>query len=67
MAAIPVSSSMIASVGYDPETSVLEVTFSNGRTYEYEGVPSHVFDGMIHASSVGRFFIDNVRDIYNTR
>jgi hypothetical protein len=31
---IPVESSMIQAVGYDPETHILEVVFNSGQTYQ---------------------------------
>ena len=33
---VPVESSMIQAVGYDPETRILEVVFNSGQTYCYE-------------------------------
>ena len=30
---IPVESSMIQAVGYDPKTRILEVVFNSGQTY----------------------------------
>ena len=60
----PVASSMINAVGYDPESQTLEVEFSNGRTYTYEGVPQSTFDGMMGAQSVGKFFISNIKNVY---
>jgi KTSC domain len=53
---VPVSSSQIAAVGYDPETMVAEVQFSNGSVYRYEGVPLGVTDEIIKSESPGRQF-----------
>jgi len=34
----PITSSNIATVGYDPATRTMEVTFKSGSTYAYENV-----------------------------
>ncbi len=59
-----VSSSSIASVGYDSSTSVLEVGFCNGRVYQYSGVPQEVYDGLMNASSHGKYFNREIKGAY---
>lgn len=61
---LPVASSMINSVGYDPETQTLEVEFNNGRVYNYGGVPQSEFDNMMQAQSVGKYFAANIKNVY---
>lgn len=61
---IPVSSSNIASIGYDENQMVLEVEFLDGRIYHYEGVPKYIFDDFLNAGSKGRFFHSNIRYTY---
>ena len=56
-----VSSSNLESVGYDPETSVLEVAFLNGGVYQYSGVPAPVYSGLMSASSHGSYFDAHVK------
>jgi len=60
----PVTSSVIAELGYDPETSTLELKFTTGRVYQYFMVPSAVFDALLKSTSVGRYFNKQVRDRY---
>jgi KTSC domain len=62
-----VSSSNLRSVGYDQGSSTLEIAFHNGGTYQYSGVPSSVYQSLIHASSKGTYFHDHIRDRYPTR
>ncbi len=38
---VPVSSSNLAAVGYDPAGKVLEIEFLNGSIYQYFNVPNH--------------------------
>ena len=39
-----VSSSNIASIGYDPDNLVLEIEFLSGAVYQYYDVPQSVYD-----------------------
>lgn len=65
MERVSVSSSNIASVGYDKEEQTLEVEFNSGAVYQYFQVPVNVYEGLISASSVGKYFNANVRDVYS--
>ena len=56
-----VSSTSIASVGYDPAAKTLEVEFNGGRVYRYYGVPAALHSQLLEASSVGAYFNANVR------
>ena len=60
----PVESSMLRSAGYDPERSILELEFNNGRIYRYFGVPPEIFDELMTAESKGRYFLDQVDDLF---
>ncbi|MES1245010.1 MAG: KTSC domain-containing protein [Acidobacteriota bacterium] len=60
----PVSSSSVSSVGYDPETRTLELEFHSGSVYDYEEVPPEVFQALLEAPSVGRFFANEIRGQY---
>mgnify|MGYP004506480535 FL=1 len=51
-----VSSSNIASVGYDSVLSILEVEFLNGSVYRYYDVPEILFKGLMSAASHGKYF-----------
>jgi hypothetical protein len=55
MEMIPVASSNIAAVGYDPETSEMDVQFLNGSVYRYFNVPESYFHDMLGASSKGSY------------
>jgi len=64
---VPVESSMVHAVGYDPRTSRLEVVFTSGRTYCYEDVPPEVFQGLLEAESKGRYMRAYIIDVYPYR
>jgi hypothetical protein len=65
MERIPVSSSNIASVGYEPDTSTLQVEFNNGTIYDYYDVPEDTYTALIGAGSVGSFFHANIRNTFS--
>ena len=63
-----VSSSNLASVGYDSNAQILEVEFLHGGVYQYSGVPPSVYAGLMTASSHGSYFDQNVKKAgYNYR
>ncbi len=62
MKRIPVESSNLASVGYDPTSKVLEIEFKTARIYEYYDVPQDEYDGLMVASSHGSYFYHNIRN-----
>jgi hypothetical protein len=48
----PVTSSNVASIGWDDET--LEVEFVSGHVYQYHDVPESEYTAMLGADSIGR-------------
>lgn len=62
---VPVNSSNLWSVGYDPISQTLEVEFRNGSDYQYFGVPQAVYNGLMAAPSHGRYHYYNIRYGYN--
>lgn len=65
MQMIPVSSSNIASIGYEDGT--LYVMFNNGSLYAYSGVPAHIYQGLMTASSHGSYLARYVKGVYPYR
>lgn len=51
-----VSSSNLHSVGYDPNSNILEIEFLSGRIYRYSNVPHHIYLELMNASSHGKYF-----------
>ena len=60
----PVSSSNIRSVGYDSDSSILEIEFNNGTVYQYANVPQFEYDGLMSAASHGSYFSANIKSRY---
>ena len=61
---IPVTSSNIASIGYDQPSGVLEVEFTSGDVYRYFNVPTHLYQQFLHASSHGEFLNEYIKFNY---
>lgn len=62
-----VESSSIDEVAYDEEKRILYVRFNNCRLYSYQDVPLDVFDFLLKAESVGRFFASQIKNRYTTK
>ena len=58
----PVESSNIASIGYDPVTSTLEIEFHSGGIYRYSGVPEDIHHGLMNAGAKGSYFHLNIKN-----
>ncbi|AJI96435.1 KTSC domain-containing protein [Yersinia ruckeri] len=63
----PVSSSRIHSIGYDPETHVLEIQFCGNDIYQYVNVPARIYHDFISVVSKGRFFDGVIKDKFLCR
>lgn len=61
---IALESRTLATAGYDDPSATMELEFVEGRVYRYFVVPRSVFDALLSADSVGRFFQENIRDVY---
>lgn len=61
---VSVNSSNIYNVGYDKKAKTLEVEFKSGSTYQYEDVSKKVFNELVHAFSVGKYFHENIKNNY---
>jgi hypothetical protein len=59
-----VSSSNLASVGYDEENEILEIEFNHGGIYQYFNVPINEYEALMSADSHGKYFAANIRNYY---
>ena len=60
----PVTSSNVATVGYDANTMTLEIEFQNGSVYQYFDVPEVEYQGIMTADSVGKHLNQNIKNNY---
>jgi hypothetical protein len=59
-----VLSSLANAIGFDQETGDLHVTFSNGKTAVYHGVPPEIAQQILDAPSVGEALHSMIRGKY---
>jgi hypothetical protein len=62
-----VDSSDLHSVGYDSSTLTLEIEFNSGGIYQYYGVSKEVYERLLAAPSLGKFFPANIRNVYRCK
>jgi len=62
-----INSSNIRSVGYDPRNRLLEVEFSNGNIYQYNGVSDEVQRRFLSSTSAGSYFRDNIEENFSAK
>ena len=59
-----VDSSNVEAVGYDEDSSTLQVEFKGGTTYQYFDVQEEVFVGLRDADSVGKYLAARIKGSY---
>jgi hypothetical protein len=64
MERIPVSSSTIASIGFDEDSSTLEIEFLSGSVYQYFDVPFNIYNGLIDSDSKGQYMNQFIKGHY---
>ncbi len=57
-------SKALRSAAYDEETQELTIRLKTDRTYVYRRVPDWVYEQLITADSVGRYYNRKIRDDY---
>ena len=67
-----VESSQIEAVAHDPETNTLGIRFhpnkhqkeagERGSEYHYSGVSDKLYEGLVGAVSVGKFFAEHIKN-----
>lgn len=68
---VPVNSSAVASVGYHPQSKLLQVRMKNsdgtpGKTYDYPGVSEVDHAELMAAPSIGKHLASKIRPKYST-
>ena len=65
---LPVESSAIEAIGYEPDVRRLHVKFKeSGETYVYGDVDLPVYDAFLNSASKGRYFAQEIRAAYAYR
>jgi hypothetical protein len=64
---VNVISSNINTIGHDEDNSILEVEFKGGTVYEYSNVSKDVYDELMLAESVGKYFNQNIKNNFKCK
>lgn len=59
-----VTSSKLASIGYNSSAMILRIEFIKDGVFEYYGVPELYYNGLMEAESHGRYFKQFIKDKY---
>lgn len=59
-----VTSSKLASVGYNSSAMILRIEFIKDGVFEYYGVPEIHYNGLMESESPGRYFKRFIKDKY---
>lgn len=62
---IKVTSSNIQTIGYDTQANTLRIIFSNGSIYDYSNIPSDIYNALINAQSIGKYFHQMIKNNYS--
>jgi len=60
---VPVKSSNLVSVGYEPQSQTLRIQFKSGL-YDYHNVPKLIYDGLMSASSHGQYHAKYIKNSF---
>ncbi len=59
-----VTSSDIASIGYDDASGTLEIEFHATNVYRYFSVPKETYEGLLATPSPGKYFLQHIKGRY---
>jgi hypothetical protein len=61
---VPLDSTLLAWVLYDPAADRLQVHLHSGQRYQYFGVPPSCYQQLLQADSKGAFFNRHIRNCF---
>lgn len=64
MQRLPVESSDLVAIGYDPKSRTLEIEFKEGRVYQYFDVEPEVYERFTRTDSYGEYFYAHINKHY---
>ncbi len=58
---VELKSHWMSTASWDENTKELEIVLDDGHVYNYASVPASVYQGLVSASSAGKYFIANIK------
>jgi KTSC domain len=62
MTRIKVNSDQLLSIGYEPDSELLELEFPCTSVYEYQKVQPVLYMGLMHTDAKGDYFNKHIKD-----
>lgn len=59
-----VTADTLRSIGYDPDSELLELEFNSGDIYDYQKVKPYVYLGLMNSNTKDAYFNEYIRDYY---
>ena len=59
---IAIKSKIIIGLAYDQDQRRLRISFKNGETRLFSGVPEQIVADMVSSFSPGQFYVDHIRE-----
>ncbi len=56
MELIPLSSTNLRAIGYDPDTMTMQIQFNNGSLYSYANIEPQTYEDMMASGNPGEYF-----------
>ena len=64
MVSVSVNSTLLNSVAFNADESILELEFREGACYRYFAVPADIYEGLLAADSKGTYFNRRIRTCF---
>lgn len=61
MELVPIASTNLSMIGYDPDTMTMQIMFKNGSLYAYENVEPDTYNAMMTSGDAGRYFAEIIK------
>jgi len=58
------NSSALAGCSYDEDSETLTIVFAGGHQVDHDGVPKEIYEGLLVASSPGRYYHTKIKGRY---
>jgi lysyl-tRNA synthetase class 2 len=62
---VSVQSTLLASMAYDSDNSLLKLEFRHGAIYLYLAVPDAIYSSLLAADSKGAYFNSHIRNCFH--
>jgi hypothetical protein len=59
-----VTAETLHSIGYDPDTELLELEFTSGDIYDYQKVKPYLYMGLMNSNTKDAYFNNYIRNNY---